>query len=57
MYQRYQDRAGFLFVYIQEAHPQDGWTMERCASYEREQTSGRAHVGMAALLDFVARKP
>ena len=27
MYQRYQDRAGFLFVYIQEAHPSDGWQM------------------------------
>lgn len=28
MYQRYQDRAGFLFVYIQEAHPADGWQMQ-----------------------------
>lgn len=27
MYQRYRDRAGFLFVYIQEAHPADGWQM------------------------------
>lgn len=35
----------------------DGWAIERCASYERAQTAGRAHVGMAALVDFVARKP
>jgi hypothetical protein len=25
MYEKYQDRAAFLFVYIQEAHPADGW--------------------------------
>lgn len=28
LYQRYRDRAAFLFVYIQEAHPADGWQME-----------------------------
>lgn len=27
MYQEYHNRAGFLFVYIQEAHPSDGWQM------------------------------
>ncbi len=25
LYKRYRDRAAFLFVYIQEAHPADGW--------------------------------
>src|ERR1700741_2071908 len=25
MYETYKDRAAFLFVYIQEAHPSDGW--------------------------------
>lgn len=35
----------------------DGWQIERCASYERHQQSGSGHVGQAALLDFVARKP
>ena len=35
----------------------DGWTIERCASYESDQDSGRAHVGTAVLLDFVAYKP
>ncbi len=25
MYQQYKDRVSFLFVYIQEAHPEDGW--------------------------------
>ena len=28
MFQKYRDRAEFLFVYIQEAHPADGWQME-----------------------------
>jgi len=28
MYQQYRDRAAFLFIYIQEAHPEDGWQME-----------------------------
>lgn len=28
MHQTYKDRAAFLFVYIQEAHPTDGWPME-----------------------------
>jgi hypothetical protein len=28
LFQRYKDRAAFLFVYIQEAHPADGWQME-----------------------------
>lgn len=28
MYQTYKDDAGFLFVYISEAHPEDGWQME-----------------------------
>lgn len=34
-----------------------GWIVERSASYECEQASGSAHVGKAALIDFVARKP
>jgi cyclopropane fatty-acyl-phospholipid synthase-like methyltransferase len=34
-----------------------GWTIERSASYACEQKSGSAHVGEAALIDFVARKP
>lgn len=28
MYQEYKDRAEFLFVYIREAHPADGWQMD-----------------------------
>ena len=34
-----------------------GWIVERSASYECDQTSGSAHVGKAALIDFIARKP
>ena len=34
-----------------------GWHIERCAIYDRDQQSGSAHVGQAALIDFVARKP
>ena len=28
-----------------------------CEEYEAEQRSGSAHVGMSALVDFIARKP
>lgn len=27
MYQKYKDRAAFFVVYIEEAHPTDGWEM------------------------------
>jgi Iodothyronine deiodinase len=28
LFQKYKDHVAFLFVYIQEAHPADGWQME-----------------------------
>ena len=28
MYQEHRDQASFLFVYIREAHPADGWQMD-----------------------------
>lgn len=28
MYQEYRDRADFVFVYIKEAHPDDGWQLD-----------------------------
>ena len=28
LYDKYRDRAAFLFVYVQEAHPADGWQMD-----------------------------
>ncbi|MFO8126615.1 SAM-dependent methyltransferase [Yoonia sp.] len=34
-----------------------GWTIERCCAYEKDQRAGSGHVGQAALIDFVARKP
>jgi SAM-dependent methyltransferase len=34
-----------------------GWHVDRCASYERDQQAGSGHVGPAALIDFVARRP
>jgi len=33
------------------------WEIERLAAYDREQESGRMHVGMSALIDLIARKP
>ena len=33
------------------------WNIRRVASYEREQTSGTAHVGNAALIDLVVDRP
>lgn len=34
-----------------------GFDVMVCEEYEAEQRSGSAHVGMSALIDFVARKP
>ncbi len=34
-----------------------GWDILRLASYEREQNSGTAHVGKAALIDLIAQRP
>ncbi|KPP92003.1 MAG: Methyltransferase domain [Rhodobacteraceae bacterium HLUCCA08] len=50
------DRAN---MYTEEILRQgfDGWRIERLARYERHQTSGSGHVGDAALIDLVARKP
>ena len=28
LYQRYRDRVEFLLIYIQEAHPADGWSVQ-----------------------------
>ncbi len=33
------------------------WNILRLASYEREQTSGTAHVGKAALIDLIVERP
>lgn len=33
------------------------WQIERLAAYDREQESGRMHVGMGALIDLIARRP
>jgi SAM-dependent methyltransferase len=46
MYTESQMRADFA-----------GWEIIECRAYEREVQEGRGHVGMSALLDFVARKP
>jgi len=35
----------------------EGWDILRCHAYEREVEEGRGHVGLSALIDFVARKP
>lgn len=35
----------------------DGWKILRLARYEREQDSGTAHVGRAALIDLIAERP
>ena len=35
----------------------EGCELIVCEEYEAEQRSGSAHVGMSALIDFIARKP
>jgi SAM-dependent methyltransferase len=34
-----------------------GWDIVECRSYDREIHEGTGHVGMSALIDFIARKP
>lgn len=34
-----------------------GWQVALCRAYDREIQEGSGHVGMSALIDFIARKP
>jgi SAM-dependent methyltransferase len=34
-----------------------GWDIAVCRSYDRQIAEGSGHVGMSALIDFIARKP
>jgi type I thyroxine 5'-deiodinase len=56
MHERYRDRANFLTVYIQEAHPQDEWQMEanekESVCYPQPKTLGQR---VAIANDFVKR--
>ncbi len=56
MHERYRDRANFLTVYIQEAHPQDEWQMEanekESVCYPQPKTLGQR---VAIANDFVRR--
>jgi type I thyroxine 5'-deiodinase len=56
MHDRYRDRANFLTVYIQEAHPQDEWQMEanekESVCYRQPKTLGQR---VAIANDFVKR--
>ncbi len=56
MRERYGDRANFLTVYIQEAHPQDEWQMEanekENVCYPQPKTLGQR---VAIANDFVKR--
>jgi len=57
LYQGYKDRAAFLFVYIREAHPDDGWQMDENKKEgvvfkktktlaERQEVAGKCCVGL-----------
>lgn len=45
MYQSYKDRAAFLFVYVREAHPVDGWQVDSNVAegvlFEKPRTEDR----------------
>ncbi len=71
LYRRYSDRASFLMVYVREAHPTDGWQMERNVAggveieqpktYEERvgiatQCQGRLNLGMPFLVDSIDDK-
>jgi len=56
MYERYGDRAGFLTIYIKEAHPEDEWQMDsnlKEGVCYRQPKSLRDRVAIAR--DFAAR--
>ncbi len=47
---RYKDRANFLMVYVREAHPTDGWSMEsndRVGVSERQPTTDAERLAVA----------
>lgn len=41
VYDRFQDRADFLWIYVREAHPSDGFRPARHVSIEQPATFGR----------------
>ena len=50
LYQRYKDRATFMMVYVREAHPTDGWSMDsndRMGVSERQPKSYEERVEVA----------
>ena len=50
LYQKYQDRATFVMVYVREAHPTDGWALdgnERVGVSLRQPQSYDERVGVA----------
>jgi hypothetical protein len=50
LYQRYKDKANFVMVYVREAHPTDGWSMEsnsRVGVSLRQPRSYDERVGVA----------
>jgi alkyl hydroperoxide reductase subunit AhpC len=50
LFRRYKDRATFLMVYVREAHPTDGWSMEsndRVGVTERQPTTDDERVQIA----------
>ena len=50
LHQRYKDRATFLMVYVREAHPTDGWSMEsndRIGVSEKQPTNYEERVAIA----------
>jgi thiol-disulfide isomerase/thioredoxin len=52
LYSRYKDRATFVMVYVREAHPTDGWTMdsnERVGVTLRQPRTYDERVGVAQM--------
>ena len=57
IYERYRDRVDFYLVYIQEAHPTDGWltlsNVEQQVLYEQPKTADeRAAIAAVCMLDL-----
>lgn len=56
MYQQYKDQVAFYVIYIQEAHPSDGWQMATNVKNNVVFASPKSFEGRAAVANVCVRK-
>ena len=62
IYEHYRERVDFFLIYIQEAHPTDGWltlsNIEQQVLYEQPKTADeRAEIAAVCMLNLEFRMP